>query len=69
MTLAASSAVKAVLSDMNCWPNSLPILTPTRADAATSNWWLKARAEGSFTISHTAFVPVPMFAYELSSDH
>ncbi len=56
VTLTVSSATTTVI-DRNCAAGSVPILTPTTANAGTEfgagSWYISAVANGSFTITHT----------------
>lgn len=51
VTLAAN-VTTTVVTDANAHAGSNPILTPTSANAAAENYWISARATGSFTITH-----------------
>lgn len=53
LTLDAG-ATSTLVKDELAAPGSWVLLTPTSAPAAGSGWWVSAKANGSFTVSHSS---------------
>lgn len=64
-TLAAS-ATQTIVTDPNCSAGSHPVPVPTSSSAASSGWWIKAAADGAFTVGHVSSTATDRtFRYEL----
>lgn len=62
----APSALQTVVSDPNCSAGSHPVSVPTSSSAASSGWWIKAVADGAFTVGHLSSPASDQtFRYEL----